>query len=187
MIKDRGGEFANILTLRANSCFWVDAFKHYRNFCYRCVLVSFHDFASKRLHYNINICTDKKVISIRNWIESGIVSVGHLLGPNGYLSYEDFKAKYPDAIVNFMLYEGIVHSVRHYQARLGLEFEENCNINEAYVWKCMSGCGAKHIYMHFVKNDDVPLKCVLCVWILLKLHFPVIRLHILCVLPSYGF
>ena len=68
---------------------------------------------------------------IRNWIESGIVSVGHLLGPNGYLSYEHFKAKYPDAIVNFMLYESIVRSVRHYQARLGLEFEENCNINEA--------------------------------------------------------
>ena len=24
----------------------------------------------------------------------------------------------------------------------------------------MSGGGAKHIYMHFVKHDDVPLKCV---------------------------
>ena len=122
------------------------------------------------------------MIYIRNLIESGIVSIGHLLGPNGYLSNEDFKAKYPDAIVNFMLYEGIVCSVR-----LGLKFEENCNINEAYVWKCMPGCDAKHIYMQFVKNDDVPLKCVLCVWILLKLHFPVIRLHRSCVLPSYGF
>ena len=125
LIKDRGGEFANILMLGANNCFGVDVFKHYRNLCYRCVPVSFHDFVSERLHYNINICRDKKVIYIRNWIESGVVSVGHLLGPNGYLSYEDFKAKYPDAIVNFMLYEGIVCSVRHYQARLGLEFEEN--------------------------------------------------------------
>ena len=87
-------------------------------------------------------------------------------------------------IVISMLYEGIVRSGRHYQPKLGLEFEENSNINEAYGWKCMSGCGAKNIYMHFVKNDDVPLKCV---WILLKLHFPVIRLHISCVLPSYGF
>ena len=38
--------------------------------------------------------------------------------------------------------------------------QKNCNINEAYVWKCMPGGGAKHIYMHFVKNDDVPLKCI---------------------------
>ena len=30
----------------------------------------------------------------------------------------DFKAKYPDAIANFMLYDGIVRSVRHYQAKL---------------------------------------------------------------------
>ena len=33
LIKDRGGEFANILMLRANNCFWVDVFKHYRNLC----------------------------------------------------------------------------------------------------------------------------------------------------------
>ena len=111
LIKDRGGEFANSLMLRANNCFGVDVFKHYRNLCYRCVPVSFHDFASERLHYNINICRGKKVIYLKNWIESGIVSVGHLLGPNGYLSYEDFKAKYPGAIVNLMLCEGILRYV----------------------------------------------------------------------------
>ena len=125
LIKGRGGEFANIFMLRANSCFGADVFKHYRNLCYRCVPVFFHDFAAERLHYNINICTDKKVIYIRNWIECGIDSLGHLLGPNAYLSEDDFKAKYPDAIVNFILYEpGIVRSVRHCQAKLGLEFEE---------------------------------------------------------------
>jgi len=68
------------------------------------VPVSFHDFAAERLHYNVNICRDKKVIYTRHWIECSIVSVGHLLGPNEYLSYEDYKAKYHDAIVNFMLY-----------------------------------------------------------------------------------
>ena len=31
LIKDRGGEFANSLMLRANNCFGVDVFKHYRN------------------------------------------------------------------------------------------------------------------------------------------------------------
>ena len=43
-------KFANILMLRANNCFWVDVFKHYRNLCYRCGPVFFHDFASERLH-----------------------------------------------------------------------------------------------------------------------------------------
>ena len=49
----------------------------------------------------------------RNWTGSGIVSVGHLVGSNGDLSYEDFKSKYPDVIVISMLYEGIFRSVRH--------------------------------------------------------------------------
>ena len=58
-----------------------------------------------------------------------------------WVSYKDFKAKYPDAIVIFVLYEGTLRAVRHYEAKRGLEFKENCNINEAYVWECMSGGG----------------------------------------------
>ena len=57
----------------------------------------------------------------------------------------DFKVKYPDAIANFILYDNTVRSVKHYQGKLGLEFEENCNINAAYIWKCMSVGGAKNI------------------------------------------
>jgi hypothetical protein len=159
VIKERGGEFANILMLRANNCFWVDVFKHYKRFCYKCVPASFNDFAAEPLHYNINICRDRNVIYIRNWIENGIVSVGHLLGPKGYLSYDQFKMRYPGAIVNFMLYEGIVRSVKNYQAKLELELEENFHTNEAYVWKCMSGGCAKHIYVYLVKSD-VPLRCI---------------------------
>ena len=115
-INHRGGAFANNLMLRANNCFWDDVFTLYKNLCYKYVPVFFPDLAAERLYYNINICRDKKVIYIRNWTECGTESVGHILGPHGYLSYEDFKAKYTDAIKIVMLYEGIVHSVRHYQA-----------------------------------------------------------------------
>ena len=117
MIKKKGGEFANILILGANNCFWVDVFKHYTFFGYTCVPVPFSDFAAESLHYDINIGRDRNVIYIRNWIENGIVSVGHLMGPKGYLSYDQFKVRYPGAIVNFMLYEGIVRSVKQYQAK----------------------------------------------------------------------
>ena len=33
----------------------------------------------------------KKVVCIRNWMDCGIVSLGHLVGPHGYLSYNEFK------------------------------------------------------------------------------------------------
>ena len=94
VIKKRGGEFANILMLRANNWFWVDVFKHFF-FFYKCVPASFNDFAAEPLHYNMNICRDRNVIYIRKWIENGIVSVGNLLGPKGYLSCDQFKMRYP--------------------------------------------------------------------------------------------
>ena len=78
LIKDRGGAFAKTFMLRANNCFLVDVFTLYKNLCDKYVPVSFHDLAAERLYYNINICRDKKVIYIRNWIECGIVSVGHI-------------------------------------------------------------------------------------------------------------
>ena len=73
----------------------------------------------------------------------------------------DFIAKYPEAIVNFMLYENTMRSIRHYQAKLGLEFEENCNINAAYIYMeihVSRWCQAH--YMHFVKNDDLCQKYI---------------------------
>ena len=85
------------------------------------------------------------------------------MGPNGDLSYEDFKAQYPGAIVNLMLCEGIlryVTDITKLNLDLNLKNFKKTNINEVCVWQCMSGGGAKHIYMHFVKKDDVPLKCI---------------------------
>ena len=140
-------------------CFWVDVFKHYTCVSHKYVPVSFNDVAAKPLHYNTNICLDRTVTYIRNYIENGIVSVGHLLGQKGYFSDDQFKVRYPGAIVNIMLYEGTVRSVKHNQVKLELELEENVHNSEACVWKCMSGGCAKHIYVYLVKTD-VSLRCI---------------------------
>ena len=113
-----------------------------------------NDFAAEPLHYNINICRDRNVIYIRNWIENGIVSVGHLLGPKGYLSYDQFKMKHPGAIVNCMLYEGIVRSVKNDQAKLEFELEKTFTL-----MKLMHGNACQEV----VPN--------ICMCILLKVMF----------------
>ena len=66
--------------------FWVDVFKHYKKLNSKCISLSFDEFASQKLHYNVNICRDNKVSFIRSWIKNGIFAVGHLLRQNGYLS-----------------------------------------------------------------------------------------------------
>ena len=36
----------------------------------------------------------KKLFFIRKWVDCGIISVGQLFGPDGYLTYTEFKAKF---------------------------------------------------------------------------------------------
>ena len=64
---------------------------------------------------------------------TGIVSLGHLVGPHGYLSYNEFKAKFPNVRTDFLLYEGILTAVKCYQRRLGLAVKENFVIGDAFV------------------------------------------------------
>ena len=42
-----------------------------------------------------------------------------------YLSYDQFQMRYPGAIVNFMLYEGIVRLLKLIKLSFELELEEN--------------------------------------------------------------
>ena len=72
---------------RVKNPFWFDVFKHYKKISAKCTPVTFDDFVAECLHYNVNICRGKGVVCIRNWMDCGIVSLGHLVGPHGYLSY----------------------------------------------------------------------------------------------------
>ena len=61
-IKKRGGEFANIIMQRVKDPFWEDVFKHYKKLCGKCMPVTFDDFASECVHYNVNICRGEIII-----------------------------------------------------------------------------------------------------------------------------
>eukprot|EP00916_Digyalum_oweni_P013462 GHVL01022105.1.p1 GENE.GHVL01022105.1~~GHVL01022105.1.p1 ORF type:complete len:329 (-),score=13.53 GHVL01022105.1:219-1205(-) len=139
--------------------FWVDVFKHYKKVCNKCIPSSFHDFVSECLFYNINICRDKKVLFLRSWAHCGIVSVGHLLKEDGFLTYDEFSRKYPNVTVNFLLYQGIVRAVKKYQCKLEIDFCDNFVVSDPCVWQCLASGGSKHVYGYLIKNTD-PLKCI---------------------------
>ena len=94
-VKQRGGEFANIIMQRVKRLFWFDVFKHYKKISAKCTPVTFDDFVSECLHYNVNICRGKRVVCIRNWMDCGIVSLGHLVCPHGYLHIMKSKQNLP--------------------------------------------------------------------------------------------
>ena len=60
----------------------------------KCTPVTFDDFVSECLHYNVHVCRGRTVVCIKSWMDSGIVSVGQHFGPDGYLimlSEQDFQ------------------------------------------------------------------------------------------------
>ena len=150
----RGISECSVLTLRANNCFWVDVSNITKTNCYKCVPVSFSDFAAEPLHHNVDICRDINVIYHNNLDRELYCFSWSFIGSTGE-SYVHFKVKYPGANANAVWR----YCVKHDQAKLELQLEENVATNEAYVWKYMSWVCAKHMYMYLVKSD-VPLRCI---------------------------
>ena len=158
-IKSFGAEYANVLIQRTQNLFWKDVFKHIKILLYKCKPVSFSEFGCESLFYNINICRNSNVVYIKQFVEKGILKINQLMGPNGYLSYKDFKTKFPDCDVNFVLYEGIVSAVKQFQRRCGFDFEPDvCTLQEncGKVWKCVAK-GSRSIYQFLIKCDT-PIK-----------------------------
>ena len=83
---------------------------------------------------------------IKSWMDCGIVSIGQLFGPDGYLTYNAFRTRFPNAKTDFMLYEGVLSAIRGYQRKLGLDVEENFVVGDSRVWKCIGKGHVKDIY-----------------------------------------
>ena len=144
---------------RVKNPFRFDVFKHYKKISAKCTPETFDDFVSECLHYNVNICRGKMVVCIRNWMDCGIVSLGHLVGPHGYLSYSEFKAKFPNVgtvflLLLLLLYERILTAVICYQRRLGLDVKENSVIGDVFVWRYLYKSSVKDIYSCLVKHQS---------------------------------
>ena len=61
------------------------------------------------LFYKIKIIRDKRVVYVNEWFNEGIFSIHHLTNAEGnYLTYNEFKQKYPDVKTNFLMHGGII-------------------------------------------------------------------------------
>ena len=92
--------------------------------------VTFDDFASECVHYDVNICRGKRMIFIRKLIDCGIISVGQLFGPDGYLTHDD-KAKFHNVSTDYLLYEGVLSAIKCYQKKLGIKWKDDFAVDDA--------------------------------------------------------
>lgn len=146
-----GGEYANVVMNRCNNNFWCDVLKHLKKLYCKNLLEHFGDFVSEPLFYNIHIIRGRHVVYIREWFDCGITVVGHLLDSTGeFLTFEQFRAKFPLLRVNFLVYAGVINAVKAYKQRCALDTVADCAISECKAWSLVMG-GSKVVYPALVK------------------------------------
>jgi len=155
----RGNKFVEILANECYNPFWCDVFKHYKMFYQICSPNDFNDFISEPLHFNAKIVRDGKYIYIQNWIDNGILKIGNFFNENGLLSYNDFLTKFPGIRINFLLYEGIIMSIKKYQRKLGFQDQNIFNLSESKALKMLLSDNKKEVYSYCVKRN-IHHKCI---------------------------
>ena len=159
-----GSEYVNVLLRKCNNPFWIDVVKHYKHMYIKCKPENSVEFFGECIHYNINIIRDKKTIHSKELIQSGIITVGHLMERNGnFLSYASFQNKYPGVRINFLEYRGIVEAIRKYKNLSELDFSnedyENTESGCSKVWRYLKVGQTKNIYS-ILTNNSVKPPCI---------------------------
>ena len=170
----------DVLMQRVNNPFWVDVFKHFKKLYLQCIPVSCAEFVSECLHYNANITVDKTKLNIQNWIDNGIMRIGHLLGPDGYMTFEQFKLMYPRVQTNFLLFHGIVSSTRRYQKELNIDLADVLHIDQPKIFLQLSKGGSKSIYKYLVyKNIPIRTQEKWCANLRTEIEFSKVFRHLM--------
>ena len=156
-----GCEYVNVLLMRCPNPFWIDVFKHYKFFCTKCIPRNVLEFFGENIHYNINITRDKKTVHLKEWIENGIISVGHLVNDSGnFLSFDDFKQKFPDVNTNFLIYQGVIEAIKRYKQKTGFDFNIEYSYSEgSKAWSYLK-CGNTKLFYSLLANKEVQPPCI---------------------------
>ena len=95
---------------------------------------------------------------LKEWIENGIITIGHLVDDSGnFLNFDGFKHKYPDVNTNYLVFNGIIEAIKKYKQKTGLDFN---NIDNYYVyskvWSCLKRGDTKTFYSVLTNNAVQP-------------------------------
>ena len=126
---------------------WEDIYKHYKN-CMANVFLLHLMILLQNVNITMLIYAEGKgsFLKIKKWVDCGIVSIGQLLGPNGYFTYNEFKTKVQTINTDYLLYEGILATIKDYHKKFSLELKGSFVVT---LWKCLLKMAQK-VYIHFL-------------------------------------
>ena len=90
---------------------------HKKRFNTKCFPTDVGEFASECIHNNIKVIRDERVISFKEWSDSGIFLTDHLINIDSKFMSLDFKRKCPAITQLFFLggeYKAVLNAIREY-------------------------------------------------------------------------
>ena len=152
-----GSEYASVAVARIKNLFWKDVLRHYQRVSSKCFVSNMNEFMSERIHYNINILRDRKIVYVQEWCDAGIFSIRQLVNANrDFLTYDEFILKYPNILrTNFLMYNGILNSIKQYKNNLNIIPDGSHRELDSKVWYVLKK-GNKFIQSLVLKSDATP-------------------------------
>ena len=115
-----GSKYIDSNNINIDNEFWKDIILSLNVFLDKVKPSSWNELLSTPLWYNQSIKVGGNVIFYRSWKNKGILLINDLLDVNGdLLSYAEFQTKF-GLQTNFLVFEGIVKSIKNYIFSFGL-------------------------------------------------------------------
>ena len=123
--------------INVQNLFWQHIIKHYNKLSVHCQPMDNTDFISESLFYNKNIQIGNNTLFIKQWYDAGITKIGHLMiNQRSFMTYQQFRGKYPTVLTNFLLFRGIIHAIKFWANHLNLNLEEGGEFRvQTKLWK----------------------------------------------------
>ena len=155
-----GIDYVNTITRKVDNPFWKDVMKHYKELSSKTKPENIHDFMSECIQYNPNILRAGKTLYIKDWCDQDIFLIRQLINNDGnFLNHNEFREKYPGTRTNFLLYEGIIQSVKAYQNRLNVILTNRYKLLPNKTWFSIQK-GNQFIQEILNRNNTLPTAVV---------------------------
>ena len=154
-----GEEFTHTCMKHCNNLFWLDVLKHFKRLHCKCRPLNVSEFMAECIHYNVNIIRDRRVVFIKEWVQSGILYINQLFNieKGRFLSFAEFRERYPNLQqINFLVYMGIIHAIEQLCDRYDIELTPHYRVMEvSKVWMVVLG-GSKGVKSVFLASNIIP-------------------------------
>ena len=153
-----GNLYAETFISKLDNPFWKDVLKHFITLNHinnNNTGIEESVIREEPIHFNKEIKRDNKPICIENWIENNVVKIRDLCDENlVFYDWYTFKIKYPNLDTNFILYNGIVNSIKQYIKKIKKD-ERKTNICAKFIWQAVEG-GTKIIRQVLNEKNTPP-------------------------------